>query len=156
VGDDGTSADGKASMRAWMKAELKDVMSQVVFFESVPNAEIPGLLKQASIVLIPSLFESYSYVTVEAMCAGKAIIGSRDTGIASQIDDDVNGLLASPYHVTEWQQKIQQLINDYSLRQRLGKAAKAYADNKYMVNKEIVEYYKSIISGADKQRSFPK
>ena len=142
VGDDGTAADGIASMKNWMKSYLKNVMKQVSFYESVSNEKIPSFLKQASIVLIPSLFESYSYVTIEAMCAGKAIIGSKHTGIESLIEENVTGKLADPYNPTEWVKATQLLINDIQLRKQIGKAAYNYAEKKHLINREIIESYK--------------
>ena len=144
VGADGNTADGRSSMKHWMQKELKEQMLQVTFYNSAAHEKIPFYLKQASIVLIPSLFESYSYVTIEAMCAGKAIIGSNDTGIASLIKNNVTGKLANAYKIDEWINAIQHLINHKRLRQDFGKAAYEYADNKHKVNKEIVEFYKSM------------
>jgi glycosyltransferase involved in cell wall biosynthesis len=146
VGDDGTAADGKSSMKEWMKRELMGVLDQVSFYEAVPYGEIPGFLSRASIVLVPSLFESYSYVTIEAMSAGKAIIGSANTGISSLIKPDINGLLADPYKPAEWKNAIQHLIDDLVLRQTLGKAAIKHVEDKYRLNCRIVEYYQCIAS----------
>jgi len=146
IGDDGTAADGKASMKVWMQSQLKNVTAQVTYYDSLPNKKIPELLRQASIVLIPSLFESYSYVTIEAMCAGKAVIGSTNTGIASLIENNVTGRLANPYNNKEWKNTVQQLINDKKLRQRIGKAAREYVESKYLINTEIIAYYKKEIT----------
>ena len=144
VGNDGTAADGKTSMKHWMQNELKEQISQVEFYDTVAHEAIPFYLQRASIVLIPSLFESYSYVTIEAMCAGKAIIGSKDTGIASLIKNNVSGILVNAYKVNEWVTHIQQLINNKELRKKLGKAAYENAAIKHIVNEEIVEYYKEM------------
>ena len=145
VGNGGTAADGKTSMKHWMQQELKKQLPQVEFYDTVAHEEIPIYLKQASIVLIPSLFESYSYVTIEAMCAGKAIVGSKNTGIASLIKNNVSGILVNAYKVNEWVEHIQQLINNKELRKKLGKAAYEYGANKHIVNEDIVQYYKKLV-----------
>ncbi len=146
VGDDGTAADGKTSMKVWMENELKEVSKQVLFFENIVHDSIPNYLKRASIVLIPSLFESYSYVTIEAMCSGKAVVGSKGTGIASLIENNVTGKLADPYNVKQWKAAITQLIEDKGLRQSLGKAAIEYVSRKSIVNRKIIEYYKNVLN----------
>ncbi|MEP6596326.1 MAG: glycosyltransferase family 4 protein [Ginsengibacter sp.] len=145
IGEDGMAANGKDSMKEWMKKKLKNVQEQVSFYDSVPTESIPRFLQKASVVLIPSLFESYSYVTIEAMCAGKAVIGSEGTGIASLITNNVTGLLADPYSPYEWQGKIQQLINDSTLRKRLGNAACEFVENIQFKNEEIARYYKKLL-----------
>ena len=128
-----------------MEQELKAVREQVMFYNNVAHDQLPMYLKQSSIVLIPSLFESYSYVTIEAMCAGKAVIGSSGTGVASLIQHGVSGLLANPYKADAWCEAIQQLINNKVLRKQLGEAAKNYALEKEEVNKEIVSFYKGLV-----------
>jgi glycogen synthase len=145
VGDDDNAANGKSSMKEWMKGQLKMVTDQVVFYDSLPNDQIPFLLEQASIVLIPSLFESYSYVTIEAMCAGKAIVGSKGTAIEALIENNVTGKIADPYRPGEWQLAIQQLMDDVDLRKQLGKAAAGHVANEQIINGEIVNYYKGLI-----------
>lgn len=145
VGDDGTAADGKTSMMQWMKKELKEVNSQVMFYQTVSHAQVSTYLKQASIVLVPSLFESYSYVTIEAMCAGKAVVGSEGTGIASLIEDNVTGKLADPYNAKEWEKTIQKLIEDKSLRQSLGRKATDYVDQKKITNHKLVDFYTRLL-----------
>lgn len=145
VGDDGPAADGRSSMHAWMNVRLQEVKKQVEFYDTVQHDEVPFFLKQASIVLVPSLFESYSYVTIEAMSAGKAVIGSDQTGISSLIKDKKNGMLVDPYKIKHWQYAIQQLIDDEVLRKQLGKAAYRYAENKHSESYKIVEFYKEIL-----------
>jgi glycosyltransferase involved in cell wall biosynthesis len=150
IGEDGNAADGKTSMKEWMQKELKGLMSQVIFYDTVAHGLIPFYLKQSSIVLIPSLFESYSYVTIEAMIAGKAVIGSYGTGIESLIENNVTGILVDPYKSGDWVKTIQKLINNTTLRQGLGKAAYEYADQKDMCNKSIIAYYKGMVTEKNK------
>jgi glycosyltransferase involved in cell wall biosynthesis len=145
IGADGTSADGKTSMKQWMENQLKALISQVTFHDTVAYEEIPFYLRKASIVLIPSLFESYSYVTIESMSAAKAIVGSKNTGIASLIENNVTGILVDANKSDKWINKIQELINNIALRKSIGKAAFAYVEKKHSVNAEIVGYYKEEI-----------
>lgn len=144
VGDDGTAADGKTSMKYWMKKEFKAIDKQVEFYNSIPYDQLPELLQQASIVLVPSLFESYSYVTIEAMSAGKAIVGSSGTGVASLIKHNVSGKLVDPYQSAAWVKVIQELIDDKKLRRGIGRAAIQSVEEKTKVNNDIIAYYNSL------------
>ena len=145
IGADGMAADGSSSMKAWMEKELKAIRKQVTFYNNVAHDQLPKYLKQSSIVLIPSLFESYSYVTIEAMCAGKAVIGSSGTGVASLVQHNVSGLLTNPYKVDAWCEAIQQLIDNKAIRKKLGKAAYNYVLKKEEVNKQIASFYKALV-----------
>jgi glycosyltransferase involved in cell wall biosynthesis len=144
VGEDGAAADGRISMKKWMEKQLNEVNSQVNFHETVSHIHLASYLKQVSIVLVPSLFESYSYVTIEAMSAGKAVVGSDGTAIASLINKDVSGKLVNPYSVKDWKNVIQELINDKNLRKHLGIAAIQYVEEKNRINEDIITFYKKI------------
>ncbi|MEO5892039.1 MAG: glycosyltransferase family 4 protein, partial [Ferruginibacter sp.] len=65
IGDDGNGPSVGVSMRTWMQQELSTVIEQVEFKEGLPYEEIPGNIEDAEIVLLPSLFESFSYTCIE-------------------------------------------------------------------------------------------
>lgn len=146
AGDDGPAADGKSSMRSWMKQRLAKVLGQVRFCGSVPSKEVPALLQKCSIVVVPSLFESFSYVTLEAMYAGKSVVGSKGTGIAALIEEGTTGLLADPFRKIEWRLALQALIDDKSLRRNIGEAAAWSAEERQEENKKLVLFYKHLLS----------
>lgn len=145
IGDDGFAPNGQGSMKAWMKKVLAPVLSQVEFYDRVTYSDLPAYLRKASIVIVPSLFESFSYVTLEAMYAGKAVVGSRDTGIENLIEDGSNGLLADPLSKRSWIRAIQQLINHPSKREKMGKAAVHFAERRAGAYGEIVNYYRALL-----------
>lgn len=147
IGEDGPAADGNSSMRAWMIKKLVHVIEKVTFIDPVPHHSLPVWLKQVSIVVVPSLFESFSYVVIEAATAGKAIVGSRGTGISSIISHENNGLLATPGNTNDWIKQLGKLMNDEGLRYQLGQAAyKSTALNKADMNNEIISFYKSLVT----------
>lgn len=66
------------------------------FHGSVPPNTLHNWLAQARLVVLPSLFESFSYALLEAMAAGTVVV-SANTGIAPEIiDEGRNGFLFTP------------------------------------------------------------
>jgi glycosyltransferase involved in cell wall biosynthesis len=80
----------------------------------------------------------------------EAVIGSYGTGIESLIENNVTGILVDPYKSGDWVNKIQELINNTTLRQGLGKAAYEYTDQKDMFNKSILAYFKGMVTEKNK------
>ena len=113
IGDDGPGPYGNQSMRRWMQEKLKLFLSRVSFFDGLKYEELPAAIADSSIVVLPSLFESFSYTCIEAMAAGKAVVGSNNAGMADIIQDGKNGLLANPenYRVIYSAVKKQLLLN---------------------------------------------
>lgn len=100
----------------------------------VPHADVPELLSQADVLLMPmttyaggdgqSPEEFYSPLKmVEYLSAGRSIIASNLPSIAEVLVHDSNCLLADPDSIQEWSEAMGRLENDAELRTRLAHAA---------------------------------
>lgn len=158
VGNDAAGPVPGSNMKQWMQQQLKESISQVHFYEGFDYEQLPGILGVASIVLLPSLFESFSYTCAEAMAAGKAVIGSKNTGMEDLIDDKKTGMLVNPYSVRQMYNSIRFLLNKPGLCAEMGQAAREAIQTKSnaeALGKVIVDFYKSTIKTAsDKSYSF--
>ena len=82
--------------------------------------DIPRILGMIDIFVLPSLQETYSIATVEALAAAKPVVATRCGGPEEIITDGVNGLLVSPRNSDELAEKICLLIRRPDLRRSLG------------------------------------
>lgn len=62
---------------------------------SVPEAEKQRLLRECTVLAMPSRVDSFGLVFLEAWAAGRPVIGARAGGIPGVIDDGVNGRLVA-------------------------------------------------------------
>lgn len=82
--------------------------------------DIDRLLSAADIFVLPSKgYESFGMVLIEAMAAGKPVIGTNTGGIPEVITHRKNGLLVSPGSVTELAEAITLLIENEELCRQL-------------------------------------
>jgi glycosyltransferase involved in cell wall biosynthesis len=88
--------------------------------------ELGRIMTDTDIFLLSSILEGQPLVVVEAMAYGCPIVTTNVGGIPELIRDDVNGLLCPPENPECLAEKIIRLIEDASLRERLGCAARAY------------------------------
>ena len=58
-----------------------------------PQAALPDYYAAADLCVMPSLYESFGMVALEAMACGVPVIGSRVGGLKVTVQDDVTGLL---------------------------------------------------------------
>ncbi|MCC5614040.1 glycosyltransferase [Nostoc sp. CHAB 5836] len=86
--------------------------------------EALAYLPHLDIFAIPSLHDGCPNTLLEAMSAGRAIIGTRVDAIAEIIEDGVNGLLINPGSTEELTASLRYLATQPELRQKLGAAAK--------------------------------
>ena len=145
IGDDGYRPDNKGSMRQWMQQQFANVSSQVIFKDGQAYEHLPVALKEAEIALLPSLFESFSYTCAEAMAAGKAVVGSINTGMADMIVNNKNGLLVDVENVLEMYKAIKLLIENNELRHNMALSARTDILTKYNADntgKQYMSIYK--------------
>ena len=76
------------------------------------------------IFVMPTYFELFPGVVLEAMQCGKPIVSTTTGAIPEIIDDGVNGLLVEPKNVDQLVEKIYQLIQYPELAKSFGNAAK--------------------------------
>ncbi|MFH1224994.1 MAG: glycosyltransferase family 4 protein [Candidatus Diapherotrites archaeon] len=97
--------------------------------ESISREQLRNAYAACDLFVLPSIYESYGIALLEAMAQGCAVLASRTEGPAGIISEGENGMLFEPGGSAELAQKIGSLIDDGTARARLGRNAKAYAQN---------------------------
>jgi glycosyltransferase involved in cell wall biosynthesis len=88
-------------------------------------ADIGKEYAAADIFVVPSRYESFGLVTVEALVSGLPVVGFADCpGTNELIEDDVTGVLVSPSddRIRALAESLSRLMSDTRLRERLGTA----------------------------------
>ncbi|MCB5160868.1 glycosyltransferase family 4 protein [Marinomonas algarum] len=127
----GGDADYLKTLQAYIaEQELTD---KVIFygFSDDPNS----LLKAIDIVVIPSHNEAFGLTVIEAMAAGKAIIGSSYGAIPEILES--SGRLVDPFDTSAFVEVIQQLSNDPAERFRLSVLAQSRAREYFDQEKHV-------------------
>ena len=119
-GDDRDSGE-----RARLKHVAADcgVEQRVRFVNAVERSQLPDLYRAASVCAVPSAYESFGLVAVEAMASGTPAVATRVGGLASTISDGATGLLVGDRHPRAFAAAIDRLLADEPLRRRMGAAA---------------------------------
>ena len=113
--------------------------NQISFLPATNNVEI--FYKRASILVLPSLFEGFGMVIVEAMSKGVCVISSNTVGGKKLISNNENGILFPIGDVESLSSSIEKIINDDILRKKL--VIKSYEQIKeYRINKVYKEWEK--------------
>ncbi len=110
--------------------------------------EVRSFVNAADIFLLPSLWENLPYSCLEAMAAGRAIVASAQGGVPELIQHGQNGLLAAAGDAESFVQAIRMLLNDKSLRCRLGRAARDTVRQQFTdtrVAQLSVDFYSNVI-----------
>jgi glycosyltransferase involved in cell wall biosynthesis len=119
-GHRGTTAEQMQSW--WLPAVLRPTCNRLAFTGWLSPEELREHYRIADILVVPSWYEPFGMVVLEAMIYGMAIAATRVGGLAEILEHERTGLLFQPRDVPALTQSILRLVNDPDLRLRLGRA----------------------------------
>ena len=77
-------------------AAEESVSNRLKFFGRVSNEERWAALRSASLLFLPSRYDGFGLVALEAMLSAKPVVVSREAGIAAWVEEAQCGFLAEP------------------------------------------------------------
>lgn len=114
------------ALRAELEQQARDAGLEraVRFVGAVPHSQLPIYYSAADVCVVPSYYESFGLVAVEAMACGVPVVASRVGGLISTVTDGVNGYLI-PWRCPEpFAEKLEVLLNNPGLRANFSRAAR--------------------------------
>lgn len=115
------------------------------------RTDVKELLQQSHIVAFPSYYmEGLPKSLIEATAIGRPIITTKSIGCKDTVDDGVNGFLIAPKEVEPLVEKLRLLIDDATLRQKMGKASREKAERDFSLDVVIERHlniYNELIKG---------
>jgi D-inositol-3-phosphate glycosyltransferase len=120
----------------------------VGFVGAKEQDKLAEYLAAADLVVMPSLYESFGMVALEAMAAGTPVVASSVGGLADLVQDGENGLTVPARDPEALAASIDKLLADDDLRERLGRQASAYArqyDWSLIVRRMVEEVYTPLL-----------
>lgn len=98
------------------------------FIGSQPQRELPLIYSAADVVAVPSNYESFGLVAVEAMACGTPVVATRAGGLAFTVEEGVSGLLVPPRAPRDLAAALTSLMVDVPFRQALAAGARPAAE----------------------------
>ena len=100
------------------------ISGRVQFHGRQSRRQVADAMRRCTVFALPSSYEGLGCVYLEAMSAGKPVIGCRGQGIAEIIRQGSNGWLVGAGNDKELALALAMLLRDQSRRQNLGIAAR--------------------------------
>lgn len=120
--------------------------ASVEFTGAVPLDQLPAVLAETDLCVYPSLWESFGIVCLEAMAAGRGVIGSSSGGMAELLDGGKVGRLIPPRSPKRIAAAVIELLDNPKLRMQLGQAAR----------QRVLDVYNQDVVGALQEASYER
>jgi glycosyltransferase involved in cell wall biosynthesis len=114
------------------------------------RTDVPDLLPEAAISVLPSLSEGLSNSLLESMASGVPVIAARVGGNPEIIEHDVSGLLVPPRDSAALAVAIGSLLEDRQLAARFGEAGRRRVADVFSMERsvgEIERLYERLVHG---------
>lgn len=104
-------------------ARASGVEDRLVLWGSQPQNRLPVFYGASDVVTVPSRYESFGLVAVEAMACGIPVVASRAGGLTFTVEDGRNGFLTPIGDGQAHGARILELLDDSRERARFGQTA---------------------------------
>ena len=110
------------------------------------DAKMRRALQQATALVVPSLLEGFGLIAAEGMLMGTCVVVSDAYGLRSIIKNHETGLVFSSENVEDCARVLRLALDDASLRERVGKAAREDAQKRFSVEERVKDLHEVFCS----------
>ena len=123
----------------------------VVFLGKRAQDTLPYYYSAADVLVMPSHYESFGMVALEAMACGTPVIASQVGGLAFLVKDGETGFHVPDQDPKALCEKLLILLNDPCQREKMGLRAAEYSKDYAWANiaTQMLEVYKSLVGGKE-------
>jgi glycosyltransferase involved in cell wall biosynthesis len=122
-------ADGKERDRIEGIVDELGLNDCTTFPGRLDQAELPFYYAAADVCVVPSHYEPFGLVTIEAMASGTPVVGSDVGGLQFTIVSEETGLLVPPKDEAAFANAIDRILSNPAWRDELGRAARSRVES---------------------------
>ncbi len=137
------SGEREAQLKA-LKGEL-DLGDAVEFLGFVADDDLPDLYARATVFTMPSLYEGFGIVMIEAMASSVPVVAFNTGGAPEVIEEGVNGHLADPDTLAD---RLARVLEDPAAAAAMGRRGRQLVEDRYSweaVARQTVAVYEEVV-----------
>jgi glycosyltransferase involved in cell wall biosynthesis len=104
-----------------------------------PRRDVPALMHAVDVFAMPSVWEGFGLVLLEAMAAGRPIVASRVATIPEVVLDGETGILVPPGDAPALAEALVQMAHDRQLAAGLGEAGRRRLQQHFSLQKMVAD-----------------
>jgi glycosyltransferase involved in cell wall biosynthesis len=123
--------------RAGLEARVRTLGLEGTIRFTGDRSDVPVILAEATVSVLPSLSEAMPNGVLESMAAGVPVVATRVGGIPEAIEDGRNGLLVPPADAPALAGAIRRLLDAPSEAARLGRAGRETIEQRFSLEQMV-------------------
>jgi D-inositol-3-phosphate glycosyltransferase len=119
----------------------------VIFLGKKSQDTLPYYYSAADVLVMPSYYESFGMVALEAMACGTPVIASQVGGLPFLVQNGITGFVVPGGNPEALVKPLTELMSNPELRSQMGKRAASYAENYSwsVISRRIAEVYADML-----------
>lgn len=128
-------------------AKQKGVYDKIIYYKSFEQNKLPYIYKCCDLFLLPTYYEIFGMVLLEAMYFGLPVITTLNGGSSTLIKNEKNGMICDLNDLNEWIEAIMKCLNNEIYMESISKNAQQFVKNNFTWDKivdKFIEVYNHI------------
>jgi glycosyltransferase involved in cell wall biosynthesis len=141
---------GEGELRPSLERQIKDLRLEKHVFLTGFRPDVLSLHKAFDLFVMSSVTEGLGTSLLDAMACGKAIVATEAGGIPEVVVNGQTGVLVPPRDPEALAKPIVTLLEDETLRRRLGEAGRARVHERFSAERMVADtlrVYERVVSG---------
>lgn len=139
----------KYKEKCFKYAKKMGVYDKIIYREKVEQEMIKGIYKCSDVFVLPTEYEIFGMVILEAMYLGIPVVTTLNGGSSTIIENKINGVICN-LDVSKWNFEINKLLNDNEYWKKISENASNKIKKQYIwecLCNKFIENYEEIIRG---------
>lgn len=128
------------------KAETIGLMNNIRIHNPIFGPGKNLIHNLADIFVLPSIDEGFALAPLEAMACAKPVIMNKSHSASEAVSDNLNGYLCKINDENDWVEKINRLIEDVRLRNKMGQASLDKSQKEFQWDKSVDKHLQVLMS----------
>lgn len=130
-------------------AEKIGVEDSIIYEEYLDQKNLPLVYSYADVFLLPTIYEIFGMVLLEAMYFGAPVVTTYNGGSDMLIENNESGIIIDNFEVDKWKDAIIGLMNDKGLSEMISSKAREKIEKEFTwdsLSDKFIDVYKKRIS----------
>lgn len=142
------AGDGLERSRHEQLIEELGMQNRVYLLGYTERTVTASLFRGCEFFVMPSLWEPFGIVNLEAMASKKAIVATRVGGVLEFVRDGINGIFVQPGNIEELSRAIVHLYVNQDMREDMGSRGRKIVEERYSwehIADNFLEVYQKVL-----------